>query len=605
MDGYQLKLAVKNAKPPVWKRCMVPSGITFAQLSIILEEVMELPDTDRYEFEFYHKEIHLREWREGERAVTRYNYDYMCASDTYINGLFEEKGWFTFRIEGGVQYRVTIEKYIPDLEILCPVIVKQKDYQESGVWTDIEEKNHELKQLLSIKYCEKEDYRTHKALREELNKEPGLKGSTAAADRQEHNQKSSFNMIREFANLLMEWGPYVNGASDGKNPLPDIRDIIGERKTESQRWGNLKRYFLSYEKGELKEIAKELNLLRYNNLSREELAEKIKNELLSPSVMRNRMLLFDDEEIAVFEGVAEKGGCYFPPKDILDRLFPFYRLHYIIIYEDDCVEVPSDVARLYGQINMPEYRDRRRKASWMYDCLLMTEMIYGAAPAKIVHRMYRRRQGYKVGYEEFLHIFKMIPEGDNPCVLHDNRIIAKSYFHDREYIKIEQAAESLEYYIPEADEVRDYVGNGYPSRDECWKKLRYFLGKELRLEEEHAEELIQDIWDCINRGYGISEVMDIFNQEEVAFPSDSAFKKFISLISEVQEDSRRILFRGNRLRDRLRAESGGILAAQTERLMERSCGSGEEVRKSVKKIYPNDPCPCGSGKKYKKCCGRR
>ena len=23
-----------------------------------------------------------------------------------------------------------------------------------------------------------------------------------------------------------------------------------------------------------------------------------------------------------------------------------------------------------------------------------------------------------------------------------------------------------------------------------------------------------------------------------------------------------------------------------------------------KKIFPNDPCPCGSGKKYKKCCGR-
>ena len=24
-----------------------------------------------------------------------------------------------------------------------------------------------------------------------------------------------------------------------------------------------------------------------------------------------------------------------------------------------------------------------------------------------------------------------------------------------------------------------------------------------------------------------------------------------------------------------------------------------------KKVYPNDPCPCGSGKKYKKCCGRK
>ena len=28
------------------------------------------------------------------------------------------------------------------------------------------------------------------------------------------------------------------------------------------------------------------------------------------------------------------------------------------------------------------------------------------------------------------------------------------------------------------------------------------------------------------------------------------------------------------------------------------------VRKAPK-VYPNDPCPCGSGKKYKKCCGRK
>ena len=23
------------------------------------------------------------------------------------------------------------------------------------------------------------------------------------------------------------------------------------------------------------------------------------------------------------------------------------------------------------------------------------------------------------------------------------------------------------------------------------------------------------------------------------------------------------------------------------------------------KVYPNEPCPCGSGKKYKKCCGKK
>ena len=28
------------------------------------------------------------------------------------------------------------------------------------------------------------------------------------------------------------------------------------------------------------------------------------------------------------------------------------------------------------------------------------------------------------------------------------------------------------------------------------------------------------------------------------------------------------------------------------------------VKREGTKVYPNDPCPCGSGKKYKKCCGK-
>ena len=31
----------------------------------------------------------------------------------------------------------------------------------------------------------------------------------------------------------------------------------------------------------------------------------------------------------------------------------------------------------------------------------------------------------------------------------------------------------------------------------------------------------------------------------------------------------------------------------------------QKVEREEKKIYPNDPCPCGSGKKYKQCCGRK
>ncbi|HBE45645.1 MAG TPA: hypothetical protein DDW17_09465 [Deltaproteobacteria bacterium] len=33
-------------------------------------------------------------------------------------------------------------------------------------------------------------------------------------------------------------------------------------------------------------------------------------------------------------------------------------------------------------------------------------------------------------------------------------------------------------------------------------------------------------------------------------------------------------------------------------------GNEQPLQKHNKKIGRNDPCPCGSGKKYKKCCGK-
>lgn len=50
----------------------------------------------------------------------------------------------------------------------------------------------------------------------------------------------------------------------------------------------------------------------------------------------------------------------------------------------------------------------------------------------------------------------------------------------------------------------------------------------------------------------------------------------------------------------------GLLDAEKEKSRP-SYGCHEQLIPVVKptKIHPNDPCPCGSGKKYKKCCGKR
>ena len=46
-----------------------------------------------------------------------------------------------------------------------------------------------------------------------------------------------------------------------------------------------------------------------------------------------------------------------------------------------------------------------------------------------------------------------------------------------------------------------------------------------------------------------------------------------------------------------------IYDEDTRKRMYREQKSSTTVVKGDR-VYPNDPCPCGSGKKYKKCCGR-
>ncbi len=67
----------------------------------------------------------------------------------------------------------------------------------------------------------------------------------------------------------------------------------------------------------------------------------------------------------------------------------------------------------------------------------------------------------------------------------------------------------------------------------------------------------------------------------------------LQLVKTVKEYKRDFL----KLIPRKRARPKGQGASRTR-------GRSKKVQKTEIKVGRNDPCPCGSGKKYKKCCGR-
>ena len=79
----------------------------------------------------------------------------------------------------------------------------------------------------------------------------------------------------------------------------------------------------------------------------------------------------------------------------------------------------------------------------------------------------------------------------------------------------------------------------------------------------------------------------------------AGFDMFDDMIAAIQEDTVRLLFHVQ-VEQKVEREQ---VAKATGTNKDDSAKQGPKKRAEAK-VYPNDPCPCGSGKKYKQCCGR-
>ncbi|MEY8332153.1 preprotein translocase subunit SecA [Lachnospiraceae bacterium 47-T17] len=79
----------------------------------------------------------------------------------------------------------------------------------------------------------------------------------------------------------------------------------------------------------------------------------------------------------------------------------------------------------------------------------------------------------------------------------------------------------------------------------------------------------------------------------------AGFEMFDAMTAAITEDTLKLLFHV-KVEQKVEREQ---VAKVTGTNKDESLAAAPKKREA-KKVYPNDPCPCGSGKKYKQCCGR-
>ncbi len=79
----------------------------------------------------------------------------------------------------------------------------------------------------------------------------------------------------------------------------------------------------------------------------------------------------------------------------------------------------------------------------------------------------------------------------------------------------------------------------------------------------------------------------------------NAYEMFNAMTASIQEDTLRLLYHVRVEQKAEREEVAKVTGTNKD-----ESGPKEPKKRMEEKVYPNDPCPCGSGKKYKNCCGK-
>ena len=80
----------------------------------------------------------------------------------------------------------------------------------------------------------------------------------------------------------------------------------------------------------------------------------------------------------------------------------------------------------------------------------------------------------------------------------------------------------------------------------------------------------------------------------------SGFDMFDEMTAAIQEDTVKLLFHVKVEQKVEREEVAKVTGTNKD-----DTTKAAPKKRATDKVYPNDPCPCGSGKKYKQCCGRK
>ena len=570
MKGYQLKITIKGSKPPIWRRVVVPEQFTFCQLHQVIQGAFGWCDYHLHKFEFKKPGLLIREtWEEDDLAESR-GCD-VLEEGTQIGTLITENPRFIYTYDFGDtwEHQILMEKEV-EYEYSYPQVLKYKgdnipeDCGGIGGYYDLldklddpEAEDHDLM----------EEWACQQGMGEydldEVN--ANLKAHPAFGQGRAENAQE--DAVREPAVQEHAAGKQKTGIQDAEKPetqKPDPRVIH-----------TLEELFSRFDKTELLRIAKVHHIGGCDELGKNKLAPALAAALLDSQRMGRFFGTLSDETTAEFEKAAAAGGIEY--QGDLEALSFLHYGGYCGFTSLGTAVVPADVAKAYDEMNTEKFRSDRHYRSQVWACCKAAVYLYGAADAGQVETICRA-VGCEADAGEITRLCREMKGVWTDFAYWDGRFIDWDLIQADAYKDVLNYQKGKEFYIPSAPQVKEIARTGAVELKKHIRPLKAFFLAMVGCDEETAREAASSIHHHVRLGTTPKAVEDIMEHFGLNLDSQEKMNGFDEIMEQVWKETRTV---GN-------------------------CGYNRvELDAKTARIDPDAPCPCGSGKRYRQCCGRK
>jgi len=371
---------------------------------------------------------------------------------------------------------------------------------------------------------------------------------------------------------------------------------------------------------ELKEIAKYNNIDGYSSMKKADLISHLIDIASDPYILKMHLLRLTEKEWAFFKRAVAA-------EHILDELSyaeDFFRLSILclllVYYHDEHLYyvVPQETKQAFFELEKKGFSAEKDHADNLNKYALAVTNLYGIMTINDFVKLFNEQNQHKTDAAEVASILHRYISLYGYYELEGDYLINHE-FEDDEQEEIQHfvdIAASYPRYLPEKHDLLKYADSNYIEDTPQLQKLRLFVKESVVKDEAVAELLIIDLYFAAYSQSDKKEYKSILKNHNIALLS-SKLKTLLDLLGDLSANIRLGLIGGHTLHE-LAGMNGTphnkkpITNIDDYRFLQKDRldssdrdniwpAKNEPVR--VTKIGRNEPCPCNSGKKYKKCCG--